>query len=96
MWYQGLPPSVDVLKWLKDVGGKDIITTPDYDDWTPLHWACRCNSPSNAEWLIQQGASVTAKTVEGRTPEDVAVYHESTRVIRYFCNVTTSEKSLSS
>lgn len=87
---------LDFLKWLKDVGGKDIVTTPDYDDWTPLHWACRCNSPSNAEWLIQQGASVTAKTVEGWTPEDVAIYHESTRVIRYFCNVTTSEKSLSS
>lgn len=84
------------LEWLRDVGGQEIVTTPDDDGWTPLHWACRHMFPSNAEWLIQQGASVAAKTVEGWTPEDVAVYHNNTFVIEYLRCETTAEKLLNS
>lgn len=37
------------LKWLRDVGGQDIVTTPIDDGWTLLYWACRCRLSSNAK-----------------------------------------------
>ena len=82
------------LQCLRNIGGQDVVTTPDDDGWTPLHWACRHMFPSNAEWLIQQGASVAARTVEGWTPEDVATYHDNTLVIEYLRREATAEKSL--
>ena len=73
--------------------GANIVTTPDDDGWTPLHWTCRCLSPLNTEWLIQQGAPVAVRTVEGWIPEESNLVTSritaslSHQLIRFFCNL---------
>jgi len=40
----------------------------DADGWTPLHWAARCGQPEAAEFLLQHGAKVDARTASADTP----------------------------
>ena len=40
---------------------------------TALHWACFFKSSKNVATLLANGASVLAKTINGRTPKQLAI-----------------------
>ena len=47
----------------------------DYNDWTPLHWAAKGGIRKNIEILENAGAKYSNENIGGRTPSDVAVFH---------------------
>jgi ankyrin repeat protein len=47
------------------------------DNWTPLHYAAKWNKNEVASVLIRAGANLHAKTKGGKTPRDIAEYHEN-------------------
>lgn len=49
----------------------------DNEDWTPLHAACSCGHLSIVSMLLRHGASLTAVTLEGQTPHDLALESEN-------------------
>jgi ankyrin repeat protein len=46
------------------------------DDWTPLHNAAEYGQTTIAELLIEKGANVNTRYVDGETPLDVAIHPE--------------------
>ncbi|KAI1123617.1 ankyrin repeat-containing domain protein [Nemania abortiva] len=62
-------------KILKLEGIKALINARDIDDWTPLHWACREGSAEVVKTLVEGGADVAARTIEGWSPWQVAILH---------------------
>ncbi|KAF3902576.1 Ankyrin-1 [Orbilia brochopaga] len=55
------------------------LNVADAHGWTPLHWAARQDDCQEvAETLIEEGADVTAATLDGWTPESIAVFHGET------------------
>ena len=47
----------------------------DYNDWTPLHWAAKGGLTKNIKILEEAGAKSSNENIGGRTPSDVAVFH---------------------
>ena len=47
------------------------------DDWTPLHNAAEHGQATIAELLIEKGANVNTRDVDGETPLDVVIHPEN-------------------
>ena len=47
------------------------------DDWTPLHNAAEYGQTTIAELLIEKGANVNTRDVDGETPLDVAIHPQN-------------------
>ena len=60
----------------------------DYNDWTPLHWAAKGGVAENLKILEDAGAKFSIENIGGRTPSDVAVFHECDVTWRF--NVATN------
>jgi len=46
-----------------------------FNNWTPLHFAVSVANVPVVEWLLQNGADVTAKTAKSQTPLHVVISH---------------------
>ena len=60
----------------------------DYDDWTPLHWAAKGGATKNIKILEEAGAKSSNENIGGRTPSDLAVFHD--RDITWHLNAATN------
>ena len=81
---------IEQLDWLANAMGMSITWAKgflkegvsvnfrdDDQEGTPLHWAVTNNHPKVALFLIQQGADVNAKDIEGLTSLHDAVFNDS-------------------
>lgn len=60
----------------------------DYNDWTPLHWAAKGGIVKNIKILEDAGAKFSNESIGGRTPSDVAVFHD--RDVTWHFNTATN------
>ena len=60
----------------------------DYNDWTPLHWAAKGGVVKNIKILEDAGAKFSNENIGGRTPGDVAVFHN--RDVTWHFNTATN------
>ncbi|MDF3054130.1 MAG: ankyrin [Gammaproteobacteria bacterium] len=51
---------------------------------TPLHFAAQNNAFDCAQALINAGANIHAKTVDGLTPLDIAALHQNHDIVQLF------------
>ena len=76
--YAAMSSSPDLITNFLELGNKDIdelIDEPDFDGWTPLHWACRQPRTEIVKALVDKEVDVKAKTNEGWTPRQIAILH---------------------
>jgi len=71
--------------------GRDIHKADEYG-WTLLHKAAELGKVEVVEFLISQGADISAEANSGRTPLDVAKDHGNTAVVEYFHTPTISQR----
>ncbi len=53
------------------------INAPDSNNWTPLHFAAQANCPEVVKLLIENGANIEAREVNGNTPLWVATMNSN-------------------
>ena len=53
------------------------INALDNDNWSPLHFAAQANCPEVINLLIEKGANIEAKEINGNTPLWVATMNSS-------------------
>ena len=63
--------------------GEDPNMTIDWAKITPLHFAAQNNAFRAVEILLRAGANVSAKTLQGETPYDVAILHNNFSLAKY-------------
>ncbi|KAL6782637.1 hypothetical protein ACKKBG_A07550 [Auxenochlorella protothecoides x Auxenochlorella symbiontica] len=59
---------LDLVQYILDSGGKELIDHADDEGWTALHSATSCGYPSVAKLLLITGASAGQTTAQGRSP----------------------------
>ncbi|KAF5975421.1 ankyrin repeat [Fusarium coicis] len=70
------------------------MNVPDYDGWTPLHWACRVDQYEQVHHLINLTKSkddINAATKDGWTPKNIAVFHDAEYVLETLRHANTSD-----
>jgi ankyrin repeat protein len=70
----------EIIKHILDSTDKDMVNSPDYHGWTPLHWACKADNKYTAEFLLDQGADRTARTNDEWTPKHIALYQGNSAI----------------
>ena len=67
--------SFEIISWLLKEGLDP--NHADRDGWTSLHWAAKNGSVNTIEVLKAAGACSTIETIEGWTPDSVAIFHHN-------------------
>ena len=67
---------------LKAGAGDVNMVDPEEGD-TPLHVACRCGHLELAQWLVGEGASMTATNAAGETPLHDACFHGGVALVEW-------------
>jgi hypothetical protein len=71
-----------VVRLLLDHGANPNVVGPGYSALTPLHQAVQYGRVEIVRLLVEHGASVEAKNVEGRTPLDFAAKEQRDEIIK--------------
>ena len=84
--------SVDILQYLVETGGVDLVHATGIYGHTPLHCACikgHRRGPQArailacAQYLESLGADLEAKTDDGKTARDLAQENDETKVVEW-------------
>ncbi|GKZ32275.1 hypothetical protein AbraIFM66950_001568 [Aspergillus brasiliensis] len=70
------------------------LNIDDSDGWSPLHWACRQSDNQDiVRILLDAGADPTKPTVDGWTPRDICIFHDTSELLPLFPEPDAKEGS---
>ena len=71
------------------------VNFPDYDGWTPLHWACKGVQERIVKLLLSHNAldQVHKECIRGWTPWRIAMFHDQEQLLETMAEVIQSQMS---
>ena len=81
LWQAIIAEDLDMVKsWLAEEGHN--VNRRDHTGRTPLHLACLCSTPEIVQALVDKGALLVARLVDGRTALHIAAARGVDAIVR--------------
>ena len=75
---------IEVMELLKQ--DPQLINSRDELNLSCLHWAAKRNSQQMMQMLLDYGASTDCRDIQDRTPRDIALLFQNTKMARFIQN----------